>query len=727
MESVRQFLVLVWKDLYLQRLRERPLAFVAELLLVVVPFVNIHHERGVAGNEAVVNNIIYPVYTPDVLDLNLDTVYYGPNTLYSDTIMATFRRRLPGVAFKVVATEDELVKALFSRNSTANSLGIYFETGALDSGEVPNDLQYTIAFSSGVYHISQARKVTSRSGPSEQQDTMAIRVAAVQSAVDLAHVTELAKNRAVGGRNSTWDETLVKLRQFPFPTYHEDQDNTMFLMGIRWGVAFVWPFCLVITRAIEERRSGMQLFTKLMGVPRTWFWWAHFMCSMVTWCLSSVLVLAIMSMVEGSHGVPFIYRTNPAIVLIAMLLFDAGYIVIGMFISLFFDTPSLGLTCGLILWTVSLLGPFLSLHWRARTVSSYLGVSRLAKLATSLMPIHGLYYIFRIVEFYESYDLTFDLPSIYRPALDRDNVSPFDLMLAMGFSSAVGGTAIWYLEAVLPWTSIVPLPLHFPCMASYWNVIEEEIKVPGSQESSHSDEEGQEYFEEEPRHLLLVLETLDLCKVYRNKFAVDHLSLRLYYGQILALLGHNGAGKTTIASMLSGFLRPTFGTAIIEGFDLIKNHDDSLVNVRICPQRELLYEEMTVYEHLYYFATVQRVSQDSLVEQIEVLVKSLHFGQHLNNFPRTLSGTMKKKLSLAIAIVADPKVLILDEPTEGLDPKSRHEVWDLLQKMRRTCTMLLMTHDMEEADVLGDRIAIIAEGAIRCCGSSQFLKQRFGF
>ncbi|KAH9366992.1 hypothetical protein HPB48_022660 [Haemaphysalis longicornis] len=282
--------------------------------------------------------------------------------------------------------------------------------------------------------------------------------------------------------------------------------------------------------------------------------------------------------------------------------------------------------------------------------------------------------------------------------------------------------------------------------------------------------------------------------VYRNKFAVDHLSLRLYYGQILALLGHNGAGKTTIASMLSGFLRPTFGTAIIEGFDLIKNHDDSLVNVRICPQRELLYEEMTVYEHLYYFATVreissgafnceiagrldkeqymrtilngvlffevlyilldldifarhmltnanctrfssrqnflllkvQRVSQDSLVEQIEVLVKSLHFGQHLNNFPRTLSGTMKKKLSLAIAIVADPKVLILDEPTEGLDPKSRHEVWDLLQKMRRTCTMLLMTHDMEEADVLGDRIAIIAEGAIRCCGSSQFLKQRFG-
>ncbi|KAH7984994.1 hypothetical protein HPB52_024391 [Rhipicephalus sanguineus] len=431
-----------------------------------------------------------------------------------------------------------------------------------------------------------------------------------------------------------------------------------------------------------------------MGVPRTWFWLVQFLCAMATWTLSSVLVLAMMSQINGPYGLAFIFRTNPTLVFTAMLIFNSAYIIIGLFTSLFFDTPSLGLACGLILWTVSLLGPFLSLEWSARTVSAYISTKSSSKLSASVIPIHGLYFFFRIVEFYESYDVPFGWPAIYRKALGRDNVTPFTLMLCA-----------W---------------------ASYWNVVVEEVKVAGSQESSNSQEEGHENFEEEPRHLLLVLEVIDLCKVYRKKFAVDHLNMRLYYGQIFVLLGHNGAGKSTICNMLSGLLRPTYGTAIIEGFDLIKNHDDALENVRVCPQRNMLYDELTVYEHLYFFAIIQRISTDTIAEQVEIIIKSLHFGPHINSFPRALPQGFRRKLCIAITVIADPKVLILDEPTAGLDPQSRNEVWDLLQKMRRTCTMLLTTHDMEEADVVGDRIAILAEGTIRCCGSSQFLKHRFG-
>ncbi|KAH6925381.1 hypothetical protein HPB50_004508 [Hyalomma asiaticum] len=463
-----------------------------------------------------------------------------------------------------------------------------------------------------------------------------------------------------------------------------------------------------------------------MGVPRTWFWFVEFLCGMATWTLSSVLVLAMMSQINGPHGLAFIFRTNPTLVFTAMLIFNSAYILIGLFTSLFFDTPSLGLACGLILWTVSLLGPFLSIEWTARTVSAYIATKSGSKIAASMIPIHGLYFFFRIVEFYESYDVAFGWPAIYRKALGRDNVTPFTLMLCMGTSSFVFSLAIWYLEAVLPWTNVVPLPLHFPFMASYWNVVVEEVKVAGSQESSHSQEEGKENFEEEPKHLLLVLEAIDLCKVYRKKFAVDHLNMRLYYGQIFVLLGHNGAGKTTICNMLSGFLRPSYGTAIIEGFDLIKNHDDALESVRVCPQKNMLYDELTVYEHLYFFAIIQLIATETIAEQVEVILRTLHFGPHINSFPRSLPQGLKRKLCLAIAVIADPKVLILDEPTSGLDPQSRHEVWDLLQKMRRTCTILLTTHDMEEADVVGDRIAILAEGTIRCCGSSQFLKHRFG-
>ncbi|XP_077523114.1 uncharacterized protein LOC144133940 [Amblyomma americanum] len=399
MERVLQFSVLVWKNLYLRRLRVRPLAFVFEVCMVSVPFLKIQHERGRVGSEAVVSSIIYPVYTPDLGDIQLDTIYYGPVNNYSRRIVTDVQRSLPGVPLKPSQDEVSMTRLLFSKNVTPNALGIFFETTSLGE-DIPHDLSYTIVFSSGAYEITKDRKETTENGPSQREDPMAVRVAAVQAAVDMAHINVLRQRRAT---NRTQEELAVKLRQFPYPTYHEDTDNTMYLVGMRFGAAFAWPFCMVIARAIEERQSGMQLYTRRMGVPRTWFWVVHYLCAMTTWSMSSVLVLAMMTQVTGPSGLAFIFRTNPMIAFSAMLLFNSGYILVGLFTSLFFDTASLGVACGLILWTVSLLGPFLSLHWTARTVSSYVATKSAAKIATSVAPIHGLYYFFRIVEFYESY------------------------------------------------------------------------------------------------------------------------------------------------------------------------------------------------------------------------------------------------------------------------------------------------------------------------------------
>ncbi|CAN8027928.1 unnamed protein product [Ixodes persulcatus] len=461
-----------------------------------------------------------------------------------------------------------------------------------------------------------------------------------------------------------------------------------------------------------------------MGLRRSWTWLVHYVCFMLTWTLSCVLVLALMTLVEGSQGVPFVYLANPLLVFVAMMLFASAYVLFGMLISLFFDKSSLAVAFGLLLWSATLVVPFLAWHWNNRTLTAYLELPRWVKLATSLIPVHGLYYIFRIIELYDYYERKFDWPMIYKYALLKDNVLPFEIMLAMGSMSGLFGFLIWYLEMVLPWTATIPEPLHFPFRASYWNVAEEEIKLPASHESIP--DESQDNFEEEPRHLLLVVEALNISKVYRKKHAVDHLTLRLYHGQILVLLGHNGAGKTTLVNMLTGMLRPTSGTAIIEGFDLTKDHEDALVNVRLCPQKNQLYEQMTVYEHLFFFAAIQKVSRDVIADQIDALVNALRLSSFLTLFPRALPGALKRKLCIALAIIADPKVLFLDEPTAGLDPQSRHDVWELLQKARRSCTILLTTHNMEEADVLGDRIAIIAEGSIRCCGSPTFLKRKLG-
>ncbi|KAH6926998.1 hypothetical protein HPB50_025268 [Hyalomma asiaticum] len=254
MERVLQFSALVWKNMYLRRLRVRPVAFLVEILMVTVPFIKIQNERGIGGNDAVVSSIIYPVYTPDLSDLRLDTVFYGPVNNYTRRILNIVRNDLPGVAIKTMIDEVAMAKLLFSKNVTPNTLGLYFHTESLGD-DVPHDLTYTIMFSSGAYEITKARKEVRENGPSQLEDPMSLRVAAVQSAVDLAHISELEHRRS---SNHTHEDLTVKLRQFPYPTYHEDTDNTMFLIGLRLGVAYAWPFCLVITRAIEERQSGMQ-------------------------------------------------------------------------------------------------------------------------------------------------------------------------------------------------------------------------------------------------------------------------------------------------------------------------------------------------------------------------------------------------------------------------------------------------------------------------------------
>ncbi|XP_075553809.1 uncharacterized protein LOC142586825 [Dermacentor variabilis] len=169
MERVLQFSVLLWKNMYLRRLRVRPVAFVVEILMVTVPFIKIQNERGRGGNDAVVSSIIYPVYTPDLSDLRLDTVFYGPVNKYTRRIIEAVQKRLPGVAVKTMMDETTMARMLFSRNVTPNTVGLYFQTESLGD-DVPHDLAYTIMFSSGAYEIAKTRKVVTETGPSQAED-----------------------------------------------------------------------------------------------------------------------------------------------------------------------------------------------------------------------------------------------------------------------------------------------------------------------------------------------------------------------------------------------------------------------------------------------------------------------------------------------------------------------------------------------------------------------------
>mgnify|MGYP001599930767 CR=1 FL=1 len=209
----------------------------------------------------------------------------------------------------------------------------------------------------------------------------------------------------------------------------------------------------------------------------------------------------------------------------------------------------------------------------------------------------------------------------------------------------------------------------------------------------------------------------------RDTPAVDHIDLDIYKGEIFALLGHNGAGKTTTISMLTGMTAATdYRQATVEGYDLATEMDAIRRSLGSCPQFDVLFDDLSGKQHMELFAAIKNVPAARGTDLLTGLGLPL-----TDQRSSTFSGGMKRRLSVATALVGDAPVIFLDEPSSGLDPVSRRHMWDLLLQERRTGkTIVLTTHFMEEADYLGDRVAIMSHGKVYCCDTSANLKRRYG-
>lgn len=208
------------------------------------------------------------------------------------------------------------------------------------------------------------------------------------------------------------------------------------------------------------------------------------------------------------------------------------------------------------------------------------------------------------------------------------------------------------------------------------------------------------------------------------KTAVNNLSLKIYENHITCLLGHNGAGKSTTISMITGITSPSQGEILINDHNIVTNTRMARKQIGYCPQYNLLFDEMTVGEHLKFFA---KLKENYDPNEITSILEDLNIKDKVNSLSKTLSGGMKRKLCVAIAFIGSSKIVILDEPTSGMDPQARHATWTVLQKFKqeKQCSILLTTHFMDEADFLGDRIAIMSRGNLKCCGSPLYLKSKF--
>ncbi|MDD2376991.1 MAG: ABC transporter A family member [Clostridia bacterium] len=218
---------------------------------------------------------------------------------------------------------------------------------------------------------------------------------------------------------------------------------------------------------------------------------------------------------------------------------------------------------------------------------------------------------------------------------------------------------------------------------------------------------------------MISIEIKELTKKYKNKIAVDNLNLELNQGELFSLLGVNGAGKSTTIKMLTCLVTPTNGDAILNNYSIIKNKNEVKNIVNVSPQETAIAPNLTVKENLEFIAGVYEIKNKK--DKVSELLKEFKLNEVEKQKAKTLSGGWQRRLSIAMALINDPKILFLDEPTLGLDVIARKELWNIIESLKIKTTIILTTHYMEEAEILSDRIGIMAMGKLIDVGTSQEL------
>ena len=217
----------------------------------------------------------------------------------------------------------------------------------------------------------------------------------------------------------------------------------------------------------------------------------------------------------------------------------------------------------------------------------------------------------------------------------------------------------------------------------------------------------------------------DVSKRFGDRVAVDGVSFKVHRGEIYGLLGPNGAGKTTLLSMIAGILEPDSGEISIDGLNALDPKTRGRVGY--CPQEPIVYDNLTGLENMMFYAGLHGLSGGHVKQRCRELLDQMGLGEYASRKVKTYSGGMKKRLSFAITLIGEPELLLLDEPTTGMDPRIRRSVWESILRLKEEGkTIILATHYMEEADELSDRVAIMDLGKVVAEGSPEDLKNRYG-
>ncbi|XP_040853430.1 phospholipid-transporting ATPase ABCA3-like isoform X2 [Ochotona curzoniae] len=542
---------------------------------------------------------------------------------------------------------------------------------------------------------------------------------AVQHAVDRA----IMQYHANASAHQLFQKLTVVVKRFPYPPFIQDP----FLVAIQYQLplllmlSFTYASLTIVRAVVQEKEHRLKEYMRMLGLE-SWLHWSAWFLMFFLVLLVVVSLMTLLFCVRVKEGVAVLTSSDPSLVLAFLLCFAISSISFSFMVSTFFSKANMAAAVGGFLYFFTYTPYFfVAPRYNWMTLSQKLLSCLLSNVAMAMGA--------QLIGKFEAKGTGIQWRDLLSPVNVDDDFCFGQVLGMLLLDSMLYGLVTWYVEAVFPGQFGMPQPWYFFVMPSYW------CGSPRTARGKEEDADPQkaiptEYCEAEPEALLAGIKIKHLSKVFqvghKDRAAVRDLSLNLYEGQITVLLGHNGAGKTTTLSMLTGLFPPTSGQAYIRGYEISQDMARIRKSLGLCPQHDILFDNLTVAEHLSFYAQLKGLSRHKCPEEVKQILHVLGLEDKRHTRCKLLSGGMKRKLSIGIALIAGSKVLMLDEPTSGMDAISRRAVWDLLQQQKSDRTILLTTHFMDEADLLGDRIAIMAKGELQCCGSPLFLKQKYG-
>lgn len=535
------------------------------------------------------------------------------------------------------------------------------------------------------------------------------------------------------GRNS--QEVAVQVQAVPYPCFMKDNflTSVSYSLPIVLMVAWVVFIAAFVKKLVYEKDLRLHEYMKMMGVNSC----SHFFA----WLIESIgfLLVTIAILIVILKFGNILPKTNGFILFLYFSDYSFSVIAMSYLISVFFNNTNIAALIGSLIYVIAFF-PFIVLV----TVEDEL--SYVIKVFMSLLSPTAFSYASQYIARYEEQGIGLQWENMYKSPVQDDTTSFGWLCCLILADSFIYFFIAWYVRNVFPGTYGMAAPWYFPILPSYWkerfgcaevkheksnglmftNIMMQNTNPSASKTSP--DCAFPSNIEPEPKDLQVGVALHGVTKIYGSKTAVDNLNLNFYEGHITSLLGPNGAGKTTTISMLTGLFGATAGTIFVYGKDIKTDLNTVRKNMGVCMQHDVLFSYLTTKEHLLLYGSIKvpHWTKKQLHEEVKRTLKDTGLYSHRHKRVGTLSGGMKRKLSISIALIGGSRVVILDEPSTGVDPCSRRSIWDVISKNKTARTIILSTHHLDEAEVLSDRIAFLEQGGLRCCGSPFYLKEAFG-